>query len=150
MNSVVTFLGLLVVFAVLVLVVPVGLAVADTWTTSTTNSLITAGATVCGSGAVLVAMMVGAVMAARFLTSHRTAQEGQDRQQPPYDPRYTTLDPYRQAQLDRLQVLTARDQLRLAQDRQQLLSPPTTSTWDLQQADWELVDGTAGSQEDGW
>jgi len=137
-------LSLVLGLAVLAVVVAAGIlavAVAETWTAATTNNVIVAAASICGGGMVAVGMALGLAVGIRIVADRRRT----DAAPPMYDGngvRYNgaVLDPYRRAQLERLQMQTARDALRLEQERRQLAAPSQPDAWTVP-ASWELVDG---------
>lgn len=146
MREVLIFLALLIIFAVAAFVVPVGLAIYDTWTPAQTASLVTGAFAVCGGAVALAALGFGVAAGASLFRRERERRSEQPAQPAPTVqvlPQGAVTD-YEHWRAQRAMIEAQRAALLLQRERQSLQQPAAAS--DPAASDWVLIDDSAAAE----
>ena len=134
-------LGMLAILALLVLVAPVGIAIATTWEPAQTSGLVTGGLTICGGAVAVGALGFGLAAGAMLFRDRRRGEDAHL----PAAPSYTVQAP--RAELDywrtqRAMIDAQRAGLTLERDRRALDAPAAAQDWPTA-SDWQYTDALA-------
>ena len=134
-------LGMLAILALLVLVAPVGIAIATTWEPAQTSGLVTGGLTICGGAVAVGALGFGLAAGAMLFRDRR---RGEDAHLPATS---YTVGPAPRAELDywrtqRAMIDAQRAGLTLEKDRRALDAPTVAQDWPTA-SDWQYTDALA-------
>ena len=144
MSDVTKLLGLLAVLALLVLVAPVGIAIAATWQPAQTSGLLTGGLAICGGAVGVGALGFGLAAGASLFRDRRGSPSL------PAAPSYPApreLDYWRS---QRAMIDAQRAGVALEKDRRLLDAPTAVPVEDWPTArDWQYTDALAGQPPPG-
>lgn len=134
-----TFLWI-IVGAVVILVVPVGVAIGLTWEPAQTNNLVTGGLTICGGAVAIVALGVGLGVGFNLARDRRDAGR---QATPTYQVQQPARSDYDHWRAQRAMIEAQRAAVQLERDRQALLPPPQATPVDWPaETDWQWIDAT--------
>jgi len=147
MDKALTFLAFLLIAGILAIGVPVGMAVAETWSAGTTAQIITASAAVCGASLAVAGLGLGLAVGLR----------GRERRREPdrTESGYTVMASQRPAsgydywRSQKMEADAKRAGLRLEQEQRALLEAPEQEPGDVWPADgWQWIDATEDAHGD--